>query len=169
MGWLFTHGQTRADIIACRVSPWENDNVSCKTIDYAVCMNVLWSVNVLSRDGKEFERYIGCDLLAKHDGSWGYKDMCEAMGPCYYSCPLRFLDMVPVASAEWREKVKEYHGKRQRKLEVGKTYELLNCKIPHVKISNLRPLRGEYNGTTYRLSKTLIGEVIVPSWSVVTA
>lgn len=169
MGWLFTHGQSRADLIQSRVKPWDNEGTHGETIDYAVCMNVLWTVNVITKDGKETSRFIGCDLLAKHDGAWGYKDMTESMGPCYYSCPLRFLDIVPVASAEWREKVKEYHAKRQRKFELHKTYQLIGCKIPHVKIVSVRPLQGEYNGKVYRVAKRLLGEVIVPSWSMVTA
>ena len=41
------------------------------------------------------------------------------MGPCYYSCPPVYLDMVPVANAQWRDQVRAHHAARTRKVEVG--------------------------------------------------
>jgi hypothetical protein len=32
--------------------------------------------------------------------------------PYYYSCPLRYLDMAPVQSFEWRERVHRFHAGR---------------------------------------------------------
>ena len=62
----------------------------------------LWTVWEVSSI-KGVERYIGCDLMAYDMG--GYKAMSESVHPRYYSCPLAFLDMVPVASQAWRDKV----------------------------------------------------------------
>lgn len=59
-------------------------------------------------------RFIALFLINGNDGGWGYKDMTEDMGPCYYDCPLAFLDMVPEANARWREKVRAHHAARAR-------------------------------------------------------
>jgi hypothetical protein len=60
-------------------------------------------------DGKK-ERFIAVDLIRRRGRyEMAYKDMCESMHPFNYSCPLKYLDMVPVANEEWRVKVREYH------------------------------------------------------------
>jgi len=86
--------------------------------------------------------------------------MCESMHPYYYSCPLAYLDAVPVACEEWRQLVLQYHAKQARRLTVGVTYALIGRSVPHVRIVSLRPLRGTYMGWTYRVSKTYVGEAI---------
>ncbi len=53
-------------------------------------------------------------LLEKHGGDWSYKDMSESMGPCYYTCPLGFFDLAPVAGAygqAWRDKTRAHAAK----------------------------------------------------------
>ena len=60
-------------------------------------------------DGKK-TRFIAVDLIRRRGRyEMAYKDMCESMHPFYYSCPLKYLDMVPVENEEWRTKVREYH------------------------------------------------------------
>ena len=87
------------------------------------------------------ERYIGLDLMQSGypDHGWGYKDMTEGCGPCYYDCPLGFLDLVPNVpepyGAEWREKVRAHHASRLAKLR--------NPHKPGDMVS--------YGGTTYTL------------------
>ena len=162
MGWLFTQGASRADIIKERIAPWDNKDKHGETIAHAVRGNVLWTVNVVTDEVTAKEScYIGCDLLQKYDGDWGYKDMTESCHPYYYTCPLKFLDLAPVANQAWRDKVNEYHAKRQRKVQVGHIYKLNNCKIPEITILTISPLRGEYKGMTYRVSKNYLGEEIV--------
>ena len=56
--------------------------------------------------------YIGCHLLESSGGDWGYKSLDESVHPYYYSCPLRYLDMAPVQSSEWRERVHRFHAGR---------------------------------------------------------
>lgn len=81
------------------------------------------------KDGAETqptERWIGCDLMRhQKDYGWGYKDLDEICGPYYYSCPLKYLDLVPIetygGNDEWRENVRQYHARiaqkrRSRKL-----------------------------------------------------
>jgi hypothetical protein len=66
------------------------------------------------------ERWITCDLLRhRKDYGWGYKDMDESLHPCYYSCPLGYLKMVPIeqygGNVEWRSGVQAYHARQQKK------------------------------------------------------
>jgi len=118
MGWSHTAGATKSDIVrdCIRVQGWGEGREGL-AIKHCIRGNVLWTVHVI-RDvatKAEVQRFIGCFLLRSDPGyGWGYKDMDESSGPCYYSCPLAYLDMVtcpedtPYAKA-WREKVQTYH------------------------------------------------------------
>ena len=135
MGWLFKSGSTRRELIAERIEGWErtHDNgLRITTTCLAHCYRggcfsgVLWSVweRTFEKDAQPTEkpqRWIQCDLLyfnKRHDG-WGYKDMEESMGPYYYSCPQKYLDLVPLdiygGNAEWREQVIEHHRRSVEK------------------------------------------------------
>ena len=134
MGWLFTPGITRRSLIEERTKNWQR-TTDDKLLVTATCLahcfrggcfsGVLWSVwerNTFTEDdqlAKSTERWIACDLLQCRGGVWGYKDMEESMGPFYFSCPLSYLEIVPVdkygGHAAWREKVKAYHTERRAK------------------------------------------------------
>lgn len=133
MGWLFKSGYTRKDLIEERTRDWERPTdtgmlVKSKCIAHCyrggVHSGALWSVweRTFEKDGKEAqptERWIACDLLRCQGGAWGYKDLDEAMGPYYFSCPLGYLDLVPIeqfgGNAEWREGVKAHHTRAAEK------------------------------------------------------
>jgi len=118
MGWLFKPGYSRSELIAHLTQPEETEWQSSRRVAHCLRGNVLWSVVEVTakRDllwlacGKT-GRYISCDLLSRGSSGWGYKDMCEDMEPCYYTCPLSYLRMTPIASLAWREKVYATHGK----------------------------------------------------------
>jgi len=87
---------------------------------------VLWSVweRTFTKDGQEVEpkrRWVQCDLLqfSKSNDGWGYKDMEESMHPYFYSCPLGYLEMVPIdqfgGNEEWRGGVRSYHQRAKEK------------------------------------------------------
>ena len=106
------------------------------------------------------ERFIRLDLIRTVRSDFGYKDLCESMHPYVYDCPLEFLDLVPqVASEEWRKGVQEYQAKRKITYNIGQEVNLVGCKIPKVTIISTKPLRGEYNGIIYSISKKLIGTI----------
>lgn len=104
MGWTFTRGATKAEVIAQLLGERHH-----KTMAHAVVGNSLWCVKAYQREGKE-RRYIALFLLDQCGGGWGYKDLCESMHPYYYNCPLHFLALAPVANDAWRAKVYEFHG-----------------------------------------------------------
>lgn len=134
MGWLFTCGTTRRTQIDERTRSWEHttpDGVLVTSTCLAHCYRggtfsgVLWTVweRTFTKDGQDTEpsqRWIGCDLLRhQRDYGWGYKDMEESMHPYFYSCPLKYLDLVPIEQfgghAEWREGVRAYHARAAEK------------------------------------------------------
>jgi hypothetical protein len=157
MGWLFTQGQTRAGLIEELTRGSENEHAKWTFLKRYCSGNVLWTVTEITRkDNGQTDRFIGCFLLdRKKDYGWGYKDMEESMGPFYYSCPLSFLDMVPVANEEWRKGVREYHARRNQKLEVGQTVRLTDGK--DYKIAKVRPLRAYGpDGVYYRIPRRML-------------
>lgn len=127
MGWLFTSGQSRRELIENRTRSWERESggmlVVSQCLAHCARGNVLWSVweRRYLKDGVQCqpdERWISCDLMQCQRGyGWGYKDMEESCFPYYYSCPLKYLGMVPIAvyggRADWRECVRSYHEKKK--------------------------------------------------------
>jgi len=153
MGYDFTLGATKKDIIARRTRNWITDGADYACLKRALRGNTLWSVWEKTPQEGPTERFIRCDLLRKDKGyGWGYKAMYESMHPYQYSCPLGYLDLVPVANQEWRDKVKRFH----HKFQVGETVELQGSTIPHVIITNVKPLQGTYQGHLYRIPRGMI-------------
>lgn len=113
MGWTFTYGQKRAELIRERttINEWDNkDGTHVKDVVLAHCYRggvfkgTFYAVHerTIVKEAKETskERWIEVTLMACHKypdygASWGYKDLEESMGPCEVSCPLGYLDMVP--------------------------------------------------------------------------
>ena len=158
MGWLFTQGQTRSELIEKLVRLEENESGRWQTHRHCTRGNVLWTVaEVTSKATRKTERYIGCILLRSDKGyGWGYKDMTESVGPCYYTCPLSYLEDVPVANQAWRDAVKHYH----RKYAIGDRLKLSDCRIPHIDVISNRPFIGLFNGQRYRIPRDRILEVM---------
>ncbi len=132
MGWLYPTGISRKDLIASRVEPFESvvDGLQVTTTCIKHCFRggvfsgVLWSVwqRTFTKDGVEQQpeqRWICCDLIRCHAGEWGYKDMDESVHPYYYSCPLGYLDQVPIETfggcQDWRAIVQAHHAERKAK------------------------------------------------------
>ena len=132
MGWSFKAGNTRRQLIDEQVRGWENlgpDGIFVKGVCLAHCYRggsfagVLWSVweRTMTKDGLQLEpphRSITCDVLHfRRESGWGYKDLDESMGPYYFSCPLKYLDLVPIEQygghPEWRQSVRTYHEQKR--------------------------------------------------------
>ncbi len=133
MGWLFMTGYSRKEMIEERIRGWET--TSGEMIVTSTCLahcyrggvfsGVLWTVweRTFTKDEKQAappQRWIGCDLLqSQRDYGWGYKDLEESMHPYFYSCPLKYLDLVPLdeygGNAEWRDLVRSWHSRQAEK------------------------------------------------------
>ena len=137
MGWLFKAGISRHELISENTKGWErarDDGTVIQSACLAHCYRggvfsgVLWSVwertFVKDEQLEPPQRWIICDLLRYVDGAWGYKDMEESMHPHFYSCPLGYLNLVPIEQfgghAEWRELVHQYHARITEKRRVRK-------------------------------------------------
>lgn len=116
MGWYFTCGASRKDIISERTENCKSARASSTCIAHCTRGNVLWAVWEQYRsDTGHIERFITCDLLQR-DGNygWGYKPMDESMHPYYYTCPEKYLNMgTRVFCQDWREGVRKYHNYRR--------------------------------------------------------
>jgi hypothetical protein len=171
MGWDFVTDATKADVIREKVAGWEGP--SGKTVCLRHCLkgNILWTVMETTYSGDflaktvdtpPVERWIGCTILGVEKGvGWGSKDMSESMGPCFYSVPLAYLDLVPepggLYAAGWRDKVRAYHAARARTVKIGETVKLYGTAINEVVIESLRPLRGRaVGGTLYRIPRRML-------------
>lgn len=159
MGWLFGW-RTRRELINHLVKELNNEHH--KLHKHCFVGNTMWGV---IEDLRSNQKVVLCILMAGRNHSrhgWGYKDMDETMGPCETSCPVSYLELAtPPPKGEyvqpWREKVRRHH----RKLVVGQRYTLLNCKIPDITISKVRPLRGTgQDGVTYRIHRSSLGELL---------
>lgn len=163
MGWTFTQGSTRSDIIYHLTKTDENEKRRWETLCHSVRNNVLWSVVEITYHNTQEppKRFIACYLLkAGGTDGWGYKDMEESMYPYYFTCPLKYLSMVPETCAEWREGVREFHRIRNRKVKIGQKIRILDSIVPWVNIISVAPLLGEYHGVRYRVPRKLMGEVL---------
>ena len=136
MGWTYTSQQNKSDFLQeiLRDCHWENDSAVSSVIDHSVRGNRLWvALRLEYKNGYPDCKYVVLFLLHKHKDGWGYKDMDESMGPYYYDCPLRLLqvtgDPAPctahethdedslcatLSSLRWRQQVREQSAKRRR-------------------------------------------------------
>jgi len=164
MGWLFTLGASRKDIINDVIAPWETKAASSKTIKHCTRGNVLWMVQeTYVKATEQFERFIMCILLRRSGGDWGYKDMDESMHPHYYTCPLSYLEDTKVLCKDWRENVRKYNAHKNRKIEKGALYTLKNANVSwkQVRVVSLRPLRIQSPyGSIHKIAKRLLGDKI---------
>jgi hypothetical protein len=92
-------------------------------------------------------------LFRNPKSGFGYKDMCESMGPCEVACPLRILDKLtpvdelPHAShaGEWREAVRQYHRDRAGRTKTAKAF----APGDRVKLAAPIVFRSGYSGDTF--------------------
>jgi hypothetical protein len=176
MGWLFTHGQTRAQLITSCL--YGHASPSGHTpVDHAIVRTHLWvvfeknaGVSEGSVDSDKTgttgpERFIALYLLgSKRRYGWGYKAIDEGMGLVEVDCPLRLLKLASVPqgpySTGWRERVRAFHAAkatrrmRMKNLQIGETVALApGCQPSQVTITSLRPLRGRaQDGCIYRIA-----------------
>ena len=168
MGWLFS---SNLNTKAALIKHLTEEQADLKTLAKAVRGNVLWTVQEDKNGGK----FIGCYLMGVNQGWWGSKDMCETMGPCEKSCPVKFFDMVPDPggyATEWRAKVKEAAAKMAAQkaklsgIKVGCKVRLIpGCKaggieLTELTITSVKPLLARSMGFNIRIKPKHVAEVL---------
>ena len=163
MGWMYlTHLHRRQDRHSLVDYVLADLAVIGPILRHTCVGNHLWTV--VARPAGAI---IGLDLLAfgGADHGWGHKGLCESMHPSFYTCPLAYLDLAPVACEEWRDGVRRYHDDRKRPVDVGATYLVSGswrCRgtpFDRITIAGARPLTATAHlpvgDVTFRVSPRL--------------
>lgn len=128
MGWLFqndplTH-QTPADYITRQFS-WTDGKRGATVLATATVGNVIYAA-IRNFDDEAGTSYVFAGVIlfrnSRKDG-FGYKDMCESMGPVECNCPDRIMRLLspveqipnPGYSAQWRAAVAARKAERAQR------------------------------------------------------
>lgn len=164
MGWDYTHGATRADVIQAITKDTARDGWTWRTLRSTRVGSVLWAVQEAGRPDGTIDRFIRCSLLQGDRAyGWGKKDMTEESGPADVSCPLSYFDLVPVpAGGEWwRARVRQYHADRKLAASCATVGALvmLPGRTPcgPFEVVSVHPLVGiDTHGTRYKLPRAAV-------------
>ena len=70
--------------------------------------------------------YAGVVLTDRRDGKWGYKSLCESMGPTQAEAPLKLLSLLSPLDPEtdryaqsWRDRVAAHHAARRGRVKIA--------------------------------------------------
>lgn len=166
MGWLFTYGATKKDVIRDLTTDHVSDERVFKTLRKCLRGNTMYALVESGKPG-ETMKFIMVYLLGANDGDWGYKDVDESMGPCECDCPVKYLDEAdePVNeyAREWREKCRaRAEAKAKQRAKKPKVGEVWSCNGHRIKIARVKGSRIEAHNLTaggyYRIPKRLLGE-----------
>lgn len=121
MGWLFGYYERRT-----LIEHLVNGN-GVKTLKHFLSGNNLWCVH--EHDGQRWAcLYLlrGSPKVKDDPYNWGYKDVCESMGPNEISFPYTWLDLLTPTDSkyanEWRARVKA-RGEKLQKATVGSKWQ----------------------------------------------
>ncbi|ADU15374.1 DUF6927 domain-containing protein [Asticcacaulis excentricus] len=120
MGWTFLYslnGKTSKDYLDETLT-WENEGVKARPLKSAKVGSVYYAA-VESVSKPEGKRQVWAAVVltkscprAKDGLVFGYKDMCEDMGPVASKCPAGILDLLTETDSEyarnWRERCRAY-------------------------------------------------------------
>lgn len=158
MGWLFGYYERRT-----LIEHLVNGN-GVKTLKHFLSGNNLWCVH--EHDGQRWAcLYLlrGSPKVKNDPYNWGYKDVCESMGPNEISFPYTWLDLLTPTDSkyanEWRARVKA-RGEKLQKATIGSkwqgyghTFEIIKRRSP----TSFRA-KDEY-GETWRLTSRNISKM----------
>lgn len=121
MGWLFGYYERRT-----LIEHLVNGN-GVKTLKHFLSGNNLWCVH--EHDGQRWAcLYLlrGSPKVKNDPYNWGYKDVCESMGPNEISFPYTWLDLLTPTDSkyanEWRARVKA-RGEKLQKATIGSKWQ----------------------------------------------
>ncbi|MDD3906446.1 MAG: hypothetical protein PHS46_08020 [Candidatus Omnitrophica bacterium] len=159
MGWLFVNKDARMSAKDYFIKEFSSESENGKLTVLDISMRGSTSYMAIERINKRTgERIVFAVVCLTSQRSreyynFGYKDIEEDMGPCYYDCPERILRKLTVARSEyalkWRESCRAARAKKPAKLfNVG---DVLVFKQPlffgnigkfdTFKVTSLKPLR----------------------------
>lgn len=172
MGWYYTHGATRKDVIA-ELTPAEisREGGGCfRTLRHCCRGNTLYALHQSVLPDGSSTKWIGVYLMQRSSDGWGHKPMDESMHPYNYACPLSYLDEADEPAnedaANWRAKVRLFAAAKAKqdakRPQVGEVWSCTGRNCKRVRIAKVEGRRIEaYNltgGGYYRIPKKLLGE-----------
>lgn len=127
MGWDGRYTNESAKAVCDGDATGDNENVSYRVLSSAVVnfREYYAAIEVVYKATGLREVHCGMTLVERRDGMLYTKDMGEDMGPYYFNCPPRILDLLTEAKTEtargWREKCRYAAARRAQtaKLKVG--------------------------------------------------
>lgn len=155
MGWLFGYYERRT-----LIEHLVNGN-GVKTLKHFLSGNNLWCVH--EHDGQRWAcLYLlrGSPKVKNDPYNWGYKDVCESMGPNEISFPYTWLDLLTPTDSkyanEWRARVKA-RGEKLQKAKLGSkwrgyghTFEIIERRSPTSFLA-----KDEYGETRWLTSRNI--------------
>jgi hypothetical protein len=144
MGWTFQEKPLNVKAELDGLLTWTSETGARRVLDSAIVNRTEYYAAVETiKPGGAREVWCAVFLLKFHprarDGfTFGYKDMCETMGPYVWRCPVRILDLLTGTDNEyalrWREACREYHARRAAlpKLKEGMRLRIVNESVPTV-------------------------------------
>jgi len=109
MGWMFSnHWSKKEDIISHCIGSW-NDNA--KVVNYSVRGNRLWVLVEHVKGDRSGWRFVCLFMLSKSSDGWGYKDISDSCAPCYYDCPISFIEQSINSGRELNSRLCDWHDK----------------------------------------------------------
>lgn len=165
MGWSVSESwNTRSKLVKYLTTNYENQ--TC--LAHCLRGNILWSVWYLHKSN---DKFIRCDKLQNYGREgWGYKDMDESMHPYYYTCPISYLGMAPVANQEWRDLVVDYQKRINHRFKIGQIVGIENDLVPSLQIIETKPklIGRTRTGQLYRFRRSQFTGEIFDSWPITT-
>ena len=171
MGWTFTEKPKDVKRWFEDSLTWETETNTNRCLRSSIRLNEAYAaVETIDKETGEKTVWAAIYLLQytrAKDYNFGYKEMDETCGPYACNCPTAILDLLTPSFNEyneyaknWRQKCRDNIKNRTRKIEVGRTYLLRNCRIPHVTITEKVKNRifGSYLGLLYPIPRRYIGE-----------
>lgn len=95
-----------------------------KALKYTVKGSTAYAVMDVPQRNQRF--ILVCLIRKDRDGSMMHKLMDESVGPCYYDCPISYLDLVkdfpPVNeyAQKYREDIRKHHEEKKKKRKAQK-------------------------------------------------
>jgi len=165
MGWLFSHSWSSPSDVRDSLNR-ERGNlklVAQKATNYG---RHLWSVY----ETPEGDRFVNLDLMERgSDGSWGYKDMDETMGPFYYDCPLSLLKVAgPTkhdSARRWRDEVEARQARKSRKLTVGLRVDLYGKRYEVLEVKGRSYTVRREDGRIFKLTPKHVAALSIPEYA----
>lgn len=144
-----------------------NIEVSARILAHRVIGRRLWFLAEQRAGDRAGTKWIGLTLIDCRSNEAAVKAMDESCGPCYYDCPLSFLDRAdpPVGTyaPAWRAQVRSFHESRRlkrRSIQPDARVELAACVyVLHRSLGRRGwEVRRESDGVTLRMTARQLGQ-----------